>query len=117
MCVARKTDKLIIASRTHRSDPQYDFVANVKKVLDSPGWATVTTDKLTLEDGPNMFYVLIDEVCIGCLWRSLQMNASQSWQLCLHHLSVRHSVWSEEDSRTHTLAVFSVSSPSPTRPP
>ena len=58
----RKTDKVILASRTHTADKSYDFVANVAKVLGSPGWASVTTDKLSLDDGPNMFYVLIDEV-------------------------------------------------------
>ena len=52
----------MLASRTHTSDKSYDFVANVNKVLGSPGWASVTTDKLSLDDGPNMFYVLIDEV-------------------------------------------------------
>lgn len=60
LCVARKTDKQIVASRTHTADRSYDFIANVNKVLNSPGWASVTTDKLSLDDEPNMFYVLID---------------------------------------------------------
>jgi hypothetical protein len=30
-------------------------------VLNSPGWASVTGEKLSLDDGGNMFYVLIDE--------------------------------------------------------
>lgn len=62
LCVARRGDKAILASRIHSSDRSYDYVANVQKVLNSPGWASVTTDKLSLDDGPNMFYVLIDEV-------------------------------------------------------
>ena len=62
MCVARRSDKVILSSRIHSSDRTYDYIANVQKVLNSPGWASVTTDKLSLDDGPNMFYVLIDEV-------------------------------------------------------
>jgi len=62
VCVARKSDKVVLASRTHTADKTYDFVSNVNKVLNSPGWASVTTDKLSLDDGPNMFYVYIDEV-------------------------------------------------------
>jgi hypothetical protein len=42
-------------------DKTYDYIANVGKVLSSPGWASVTTDKLSLDDGENRFYVLIDE--------------------------------------------------------
>lgn len=61
VCVARKSDKVVLASRTHTADKTYDFVSNVNKVLNSPGWASVTTDKLSLDDGPNMFYVYIDE--------------------------------------------------------
>lgn len=58
--IARKSDKVILASRIHSVDKSYDYIANVNKVLGSPGWASVTTDKLSLDDGPNMFYVLID---------------------------------------------------------
>lgn len=61
LAVARKSDKAIIASHIQSSDKSYDYVANVSKVLQSPGWATVTSDKLSLDDGPNMFYVSIDE--------------------------------------------------------
>lgn len=61
VAVARRSDKVILASRIHTADKSYDFVSNVNKVLSSPGWASVTTDKLSLDDGPNMFYVLIDE--------------------------------------------------------
>lgn len=45
----------------HSADKAYDYLANVQKVLNSPGWASVTTDKLSLDDGGNMFYILIDE--------------------------------------------------------
>ena len=34
----------------------------VKQVMSSPGWATVTSNKLSLEDGGYLFFVLIDEV-------------------------------------------------------
>ena len=61
LCVARRSDKVVLASRIHSADRSYDYLANVQKVLNSPGWASVTTDKLSLDDGPNMFYVLIDE--------------------------------------------------------
>jgi hypothetical protein len=30
--------------------------------MSSPGWATVTSNKLSLEDGGYLFFVLIDEV-------------------------------------------------------
>ncbi len=62
LAVARKGDKAIVASYIHSSDKSYDYVANVQKVLHSPGWASVTSDKLSLDDGGNMFYVFIDEV-------------------------------------------------------
>lgn len=70
LAVARKSDKQIIAHHTQSSDKSYDYIANVNKVITSPGWATVTSDKLSLDDGPNMFYVLSDEagrvyVCIS----------------------------------------------------
>jgi hypothetical protein len=59
------------AHRIHTLDKTYDYIANVMKVLNSPGWASVTTDKLSLDDGENRFYVLIDEVRARCgeLWR------------------------------------------------
>jgi hypothetical protein len=62
LAVARRTDKVVLASRIHSADKAYDYLANVNKVLCSPGWASVTTDKLSLDDGGNMFYILIDEV-------------------------------------------------------
>lgn len=49
------------AHRIASMDKSYDYLANVAKVLNSPGWASVTTDKLSLDDGDNRFYVLIDE--------------------------------------------------------
>jgi hypothetical protein len=62
VAVARKSDKNIVASHVQSSDKSYDYVAKVHNVLQSPGWATVTSDKLSLEDGPNMFWVSTDEV-------------------------------------------------------
>ena len=46
----------------HSQDKSYDYMEKVKMVMNSPGWATVTTDKLSLEDGGYMFWVSIDEV-------------------------------------------------------
>lgn len=62
LAVARRSDKALLCHRIHSTDKSYDYIANVQKVLNSPGWASVTTDKLSLDDGGNMFYVLIDEV-------------------------------------------------------
>jgi len=61
IAVARRSDKALLCHRIHSNDKSYDYIANVQKVLNSPGWASVTTDKLSLDDGGNMFYVLIDE--------------------------------------------------------
>ena len=62
LAVARRSDKALLCTRVHSTDKSYDYVANVQRVLTSPGWASVTTDKLSLDDGGNMFYMLIDEV-------------------------------------------------------
>jgi hypothetical protein len=62
LAVARRSDKALLCHRIHSNDKSYDYIANVQKVLNSPGWASITTDKLSLDDGGNMFYVLIDEV-------------------------------------------------------
>jgi hypothetical protein len=61
VCVARRSDNVVIAQRVHTPARTGNFFQNVKRVLDSPGWATITSDKLTLDDGENTFYVLIDE--------------------------------------------------------
>ena len=61
IAVARRADKVIVAQRIQRTDSAYDYAKNVVKVLNSPGWASVKKDRLNLSDGPNMFYVLIDE--------------------------------------------------------
>lgn len=61
LAVARRGDKAVLCHRIHTSDKSYDYLANVNKVLGSSGWASVTGDKLSLDDGGNMFYVLIDE--------------------------------------------------------
>jgi hypothetical protein len=59
VCVARRSDNAIIAQRVH-VPTQVDYLDYTRKVLSSPGWAAVSTDKLTLSDGVNSFYVLID---------------------------------------------------------
>jgi hypothetical protein len=75
IAVARRSDKAVLASRIHTQDKSYvsrsakrkgwpgsctlylvnlcciarqDFVSNVNKVLSSPGWASVTTDKVSV---------------------------------------------------------------------
>jgi hypothetical protein len=72
LAVARRSDKALLCHRIHSADKSYDYIANVQKVLNSPGWASITTDKLSLDDGGNMFYVLIDEVrraaAAGAAW-------------------------------------------------
>jgi hypothetical protein len=64
LCVARRSDKVILASHVHTSDKSYDFAEKVKQTLNSPGWATVTTNRISLEDGGYLFFVLLDEVCL-----------------------------------------------------
>ena len=61
LAVARRSDKVIVASYTHKQDPNYDYVEKVKQVMTSPGWATVTTDRISLEDGGYLFFVLSDD--------------------------------------------------------
>jgi hypothetical protein len=62
IAVARRNDKALLCHRVHTADKSYDYIANVQKVLNSPGWASITTDKLSLDDGGNLFYMLIDQV-------------------------------------------------------
>jgi hypothetical protein len=62
IAVARKGDKSVLASRVHTTDKSYDYLGKVNQVMSSSGWASVSTDRLSLEDGAYMFYVLIDEV-------------------------------------------------------
>ena len=59
VAIARRSDNAIVCQRVHVAS-QLDYLDYTKKVLASPGWAAVTTDKLTLSDGQNSFYVLID---------------------------------------------------------
>ena len=61
LAVARRGDKTVLASRVHTTDKSYDYLGKVNQVMGSPGWQTVTTDRLSLEDVGYMFYVLIDE--------------------------------------------------------
>lgn len=61
VCVARRPENVVIAQRVHTPAKTSNFYQNVKRVLDSPGWANITSDKLTLDDGENTFYVLIDD--------------------------------------------------------
>lgn len=72
LAVARRGDKAVLASRVHTADKSYDYLGKVHQVMNSPGWATVTTDRLSLEDGGYMFYVLIDEVSKKNSYSSLQ---------------------------------------------
>ena len=59
LCVARRVDGAILAQRVHIPG-SVDYLDYTKKVLTSPGWAAVATDKLTLSDGTNSFFVLIE---------------------------------------------------------
>ena len=59
ICVARRGDSAILAQRVHIPS-SIDYSEFTKKVLSSPGWAAVATDKLQLSDGSNNFYVLIE---------------------------------------------------------
>lgn len=61
VAVARRNDRVVLASRVHSADKSYDYLGKVHQVMNSPGWASVTTDKLSLEDGGYIFYVSIDE--------------------------------------------------------
>ena len=78
--MARRSDKVVLASHTHTSDKSYDYVEKVKQVMSSPGWATVTTNKLSLEDGGYLFFVLIDEVRAGLAARSTSHPAPRAAQ-------------------------------------
>jgi hypothetical protein len=60
VCIARRTDNVIVAQHLH-TPSNVNFVQSVKGVLGSPGWARLTSDRLTLDDGDNTFYVLIDD--------------------------------------------------------
>jgi hypothetical protein len=51
VCVARRTDNAVVAQRVHVNLRASNYLQNVQRVLDSPGWASITTDKLTLDDG------------------------------------------------------------------
>lgn len=57
-CVSRRTDNAIVAQRVHISTA-LDYLDYTRRVLSSPGWAAVATDKLTLSDATNSFFVLI----------------------------------------------------------
>ena len=61
VCVARRSDNAVIAQRVHAAGKAPTYYQDVKRVLDSPGWASVTSDKLTLDAGENTFYVLMDD--------------------------------------------------------
>lgn len=37
LAVARRSDKVVLASRIHSSDRSYDYAQNLMKVLNSPG--------------------------------------------------------------------------------
>lgn len=61
LALARRADRVIIASRVHTADRSVDFVSKIQQVMNSPGWASVSTDKLSLEDGGYMIYISLDE--------------------------------------------------------
>ena len=60
VCIARRTDNVIIAQHLHVPS-NVNYIRSVKGVLESPGWARLNSDRLTLDDGDATFYVLIDD--------------------------------------------------------
>lgn len=62
LAVARRSDKVIVASKAvSEAEKKQNHPENILRILNSPGWASVTSDKLSLDDGNYQFYVLIDE--------------------------------------------------------
>lgn len=70
LAVARRDDRLLLAAQPAKltdtnspllEDPQYDYKENIQKVLASPGWASISSDKLSLEDGKRLFHLMLDE--------------------------------------------------------
>lgn len=59
VAVVRRGDNVILGQRVH-IPTAVDYVEYTRKVIGSAGWASVETDKLTLSDGENCFFVLID---------------------------------------------------------
>ncbi len=60
VAIARRSDNVIVAQHMHVQS-SVNYVQSVKGVLGSPGWARLNSDRLTLDDGDNTFYVLIDD--------------------------------------------------------
>ena len=57
LCVLRLSDRAIIAQW---SAGQRDIVPTVRRVAQSPAWASLASDKLALDDGGDMIYALLD---------------------------------------------------------
>lgn len=92
LAVARKSDKSILATHTATSDKAADFAGSVAKVLNSPGWSSVTTDKLCLDDPPNAFYVTIDEVRRSRRWWTRCCVRGTVSLTCMHFV-IELCVW------------------------
>jgi hypothetical protein len=60
VAIARRSDNVIVSQHMHVQS-SVNYVQSVKGVLGSPGWARLNSDRLTLDDGENTFYVLIDD--------------------------------------------------------
>lgn len=64
VALARRTDNVVLAHRTHVKKNEYDFLAKVHLILSSPGWKGITNDKISLEDDGFNIYISIDEVSV-----------------------------------------------------
>lgn len=70
LAVARRDDRCLLACQPAKltdtnspllEDPEYDYKENIQKVLSSPGWASISSDKLSLEDNQRLFHLMLDE--------------------------------------------------------
>ncbi len=66
VCVARLSDKAVVAQHLHvASATSPSYLPNVRRILNSPGWSYITTDRLELSDGDQIFNVIIDSAGEG----------------------------------------------------
>lgn len=61
VCVARRSDRTIVAQRLHTPDHHTDYTKYVQRVLDSPSFTAIVTDRLALVDSENALYGYMDD--------------------------------------------------------
>jgi hypothetical protein len=61
VCIVNREDGVILSQYTTVGTPDV-YAAKTSRVLSSPGWASVTTDRLVLDDGPTSMYILLDSI-------------------------------------------------------